>query len=285
MWPTHEVQGGDCDHHKKPLAHIQEQISSKTTEINNLTRQLVETQEALQEAIAELNTTRSAANTRIAEWGSAHPHHPRLAASDRDGLTHRYLWEPFQPADPEPMSLLDRELLDSEPPEVSAPVYQEYEAAQIMWQATRCSHDLADLIKVAAPVWERYQEARADMERALTRVDLAIEGYRGWTAAVHTLIATHAPLVAAAQEWDAHARKIAARLEDAGAEVRQLLAPLPLHAAYQNINAFDWVVGTAADYDDPWSSATLATRVCQEISDQKSRIQETAALLGVESPA
>jgi len=275
---------------RETINDLQRRLDGMRQDAEGAAAEATKLREQLDQAIRKLEEARAhrCPNPRIFQWESAHPHHPRLLASSWNsapwGNRQQYTWETFTGDDPDPLTLLDRELLDREGQEMAEPVYDEYQAAYRMWAMCRTVATLKSLVRDAAPAWEKYQEARAVTEAAWEQVRSLAAGADGWEAAVTALVDSYTPLRAAAQAWDNRAYEIAQVMWEYGEAVREMLPDLPVIAAEVGVNAFGWVVELPDDYTDPWHPNPLIGRVTREIDDRKARIREVAGLIDVKSP-
>ncbi|WP_326793987.1 hypothetical protein OHA79_52165 (plasmid) [Streptomyces sp. NBC_00841] len=158
---------------------------------------------------------------------------------------------------------------------------RQYEAARILWSKARLRRQAAPVLAKAAPVWEAWTAAKADLEGVYNAFWETGDGR--WRAQLLCLTDAENAAEAAAGAWEEIGQQLAQLADDqvavAGYDDELLLTTV---ATELGLDASDWHIDHIDAYTDrSWGRPTpLLERLAAQINTQRERLIEVARLAG-----
>ncbi|MFB7453495.1 hypothetical protein [Streptomyces sp. NPDC056194] len=159
----------------------------------------------------------------------------------------------------------------------------QYIVAASLWSQGRLRIQAAPVLRRAAPLWQAWTTAQAELRQTFDAFRHAPDGM--WRAQLLRLTDAERSALAAAQAWDAVAEELsllAAEQRRDATEEHEL--ELETVARELDLDASDWVIHWPDDYmprSYSWEHQTPVVRACTaEIEQQRERLTEVAHLAG-----
>jgi hypothetical protein len=207
-----------------------------------------------------------------------HPLFQRSEPGRYEGVV-TYYFAAFTGSEPEPQTpLAAYEVLGREQ---TAELGRQYEAARILWSKARLRRQAAPVLTKAAPVWEAWTAAKAELERVYTAFWETADGR--WRAQLLRLTDAENAAETAAGAWDESAQQLAQLADDqiaaAGHDDELRLTTV---ATEFGLDASDWHIDHIGAYTNrTWGRPTpLLERLAEQINKQRERLVEVARLAG-----
>ncbi|MCM2394395.1 hypothetical protein [Streptomyces albipurpureus] len=154
---------------------------------------------------------------------------------------------------------------------------RQYAAAQVMWSKARLRAQAQPLLREAAPLWEAWQAAHAELQDTFRAFWNTPDGR--WRAQLLRLTDAERAARAAATAWDRTASELAWRVEEQLREAGEdnVLA-LTVVAREIGLDASGWEIAWAGEYGP--GRTPMVEALNGEIAAQRDRLAEVARLAG-----
>ncbi|MFI9311576.1 hypothetical protein [Streptomyces triculaminicus] len=211
-----------------------------------------------------------------------HPHYVRSEPGQHEGWT-VYTFSPFTGREPEPeipSAVYDDKTVTWEQHRALG---AQYEAARITWSKARFRLQAHPLLRQAAPLWEAWTQAQAELHATFKVFWQTPDG--SWRAQLLRLTDAEQAAKKAAAAWDGLAEKLA-RIADEHVRAAGEWEALDLKDVAKEIglDATQWWIDHISGYESSSyyrvRSTPLVEHVTGEIAQQRERLREVADLAG-----
>ncbi|GAA2811536.1 hypothetical protein GCM10010441_40290 [Kitasatospora paracochleata] len=205
--------------------------------------------------------------------GWHHPHFVSITKTDDTNV--QWTFKPFTGSEAEPIVPTAFWRDDTLSEAARNTLEFEYEVARRLWRDARYIRDIKEAAAGAASCWDRYTQARNEMDALFTAMDTTADTH--WRATVSKLLTAQEKTLAAAAAWDHKAKPIAyvhgtyGRTELTRREVYE-------RAGIDPTDATAWVIGDDSDYDARWDLKPLQKLVHDAVEAQREHLRKVAEL-------